>query len=625
MIRRQRPPRRATALRAVLVLVAAAVTLGCESAPPYMVAGCSRADLGGRSVARVWNEKLLDLIRQVVPAPTVHARNLFHTSAAMWDAWAAYDPKARGYFVREKHTAGDISAAREAAISFAAYRVLRWRYATVADLPTARGELDATMASLCLRPDHAAKDGDDPAALGNRIAEAVIAYGADDGSLEDERYLDPTYRPANPPLVLRAPGTKMRDPNRWQPLALDKQIAQNGLPIPGKVQTFIGPHWGHVKGFALPPSPSGTPVDRGPPPRLRDAATDAAFKTAVIEIIRYSSQLDPADGVTIDAGPGSLGDNRLGANDGDGHDTNPATGAPYLSNRILRADFMRVLAEFWADGPKSETPPGHWNVIANQVSDSPSLEHSIAGHPPEVDRLEWDVKLYFALNGALHDAAVAAWGLKGRYDSARPISVIRYMGGKGQSSDPGAPSFDPEGLPLVPGLVEVITAESAAPGQRHAHLARHVGEIAIRAWRGFPKDPKTQRSGVGWIRAVDWVPYQRSTFVTPAFAGYVSGHSAFSRAAAEVLTAFTGSAFFPGGLSDSTTRAGELLHEEGPTTDVRLQWATYYDAADQAGLSRLFMGIHVRQDDLEGRRIGSVCGKDAFALARRYFDGTDSG
>ena len=97
----------------------------------------------------------------------------------------------------------------------------------------------------------------------------------------------------------------------------------------------------------------------------------------------------------------------------------------------------------------------------------------------------------------------------------------------------------------MPGLVEVITAASSAPGERHAALADHVGEIAVRTWQGFPADPGTETSGVGWIRAVDWVPYQLPTFVTPAFAGYVSGHSTFSRAAAEVMTAFTGSRTSP--------------------------------------------------------------------------------
>ncbi len=156
-----------------VVLFAFGLSACSTSGPDHEVAGCNRADLGGRSVARVWDEAVLALIRQVIPAPTVHARNLFHTSAAMWDAWAAYDPVADGYFVTEKHTAEDVASAREAAISFAAYRILLWRYATVSDLPSAREQLDAVMASLCYRTDFDTVEGDDPAALGNRIAERV--------------------------------------------------------------------------------------------------------------------------------------------------------------------------------------------------------------------------------------------------------------------------------------------------------------------------------------------------------------------------------------------------------------------------------------------------------------------
>ena len=125
-----------------------------------------------------------------------------------------------------------------------------------------------------------------------------------------------------------------------------------------------------------------------------------------------------------------------------------------------------------------------------------------------------------------------------------------------------------------------------------------------------------------WIRAVEWIAYQKRTFVTPAFPGYTSGHSTFSRAAAEVLTAFTGSEFFPGGESSYTTEPGELKVEVGPTEPVRLEWATYYDAADQAGVSRLYGGIHVSADDFAGRRIGSQCGKEAWALAERYYAGS---
>jgi hypothetical protein len=116
--------------------------------------------------------------------------------------------------------------------------------------------------------------------------------------------------------------------------------------------------------------------------------------------------------------------------------------------------------------------------------------------------------------------------------------------------------------------------------------------------------------------------YQLPTFVTPAFAGYVSGHSTFSRAAAEVLTAFIGNEYFPAGMYEWRVAPGALKIDTGPARGVSLQWATYYDAADAAGISRLYMGIHIAPDDLEGRKIGSACGKGAWKLARRYFDGS---
>ena len=606
------------------LLVVAAILPACGADRPYLRENCEPADRAGRSVARIWNERILSLIRQVVPAPTVHARNLFHLSGAMWDAWAAYDDEADGWTYVAKHQTDETTVAREVAISYAAYRILDWRYTRVADLATAADELDATMAALCLDPGYTSADAEDPAAVGNHIGEAVIERGAGDGALEEARYVDSSYVPANEPLAVAESGTTMSDPNRWQPLALDRQVSQNGLPIPGQVQAFIGPHWGHVSGFAIAASEQGTPIDPGPPPRLGEPATDAAYREAALEVLRYSSWLDPADGVTVDIGPGWLGDNRLGANDGDGHDVNPATAAPYEPNRVRRADYARALAEYWADGPQSETPPGHWNVIANAVSDAQGFEHRIGGKGEPVDRLEWDVKLYLALNGAVHDAAIAAWGLKGFYDTARPISMIRFLGSHGQSSDSGLPGYDPEGLPLEDGLVELVTEESSAPGERHAHLADHLGEVAVRAWRGFPEDPEHDRSGVGWILAADWVPYQRSTFVSPAFAGYVSGHSTFSRAAAEVMTAFTGDAYFPGGLYEHHVDAGAFIHEDGPAEPITVQWATYADAADAAGISRLFMGIHIAADDVAGRRIGWECGRVAWALATKHFEGSAS-
>ena len=612
---RRQPPNAGVAKASAVSPLASSRSSGSEA--PFLIDGCTRADLHGHSVARVWDEAMLEAIRRDLPAPTTHARNLFHISAAMWDAWAAYDPKADGYFVTEKHKAADVQAAREAAISYAAYRLLLWRYAYGANLRVTFAELTRTLRSLCYSIDFTSTEGDSPAALGNRIAAAAIAYGRKDGSLERLHYADESYSPVNAPLVVSQPGTAMHDPTFWQPLALDQTVAQNGLAIPGKVQTFIGAQWGHVRGFALPPSKKGVPIDPGPPPI--GTPEDAAYKQAAVGVIRMSSELDLANGSTIDIGLDALGNNPLGTNDGHGYTVNPLTGKPYAPERVNKADYARVLAEFWADGPNSETPPGHWNVIANAVSDSPLMAARIGSGA--ANRLSWDVQMYFALNGAEHDAAIAAWGLKRKYQSVRPISMIRYMAGLGQSSDPKLPSYDPEGLPLVPGLIELITKESSAPGQRHAALADHVGEIAIRAWRGNPKDP-SQVSGAGWILGERWVPYQKATFVTPAFPGFISGHSTFSRAAAEVLAAYTGSPYFPGGEFTQTFAPGYLKFERGPSAPLTLSWATYFDAADQAGISRLYGGIHIAADDFAGRRIGSKVGKQAWTLAERYFAGT---
>ena len=619
-----RRPRRRTVIAlgaAVLMLVSA---LGLAVTRPWVATPqCpTHAEHPEWSVARRWDEALLDAIRRALPNPPVHARNLFHTSVAMWDAWAAYDPTATGYIVHEKHTASDPTAARDEAISYAAFRLLSSRFIKAVGADESLSEFADIMDELCYPATVTTTDGDSPAAVGNRIAAAVIAQGLQDGSNQANGYASPEYKPVNQPLVVKASGTRMVDPNRWQPLQIEHMISQNGIPVTNGVQQAVGPHWGHVAGFGLPDGgPSGVPIDPGPPPRLGDPTTDATFKSQVVEVIGDSSMLDPTQAATIDISPDARGGNDLGTNDGHGHPVNPVTGQPYPADVVNAGDFYRVMSEFWADGPNSETPPGHWNVLANLVSDELSPDLRIAGTGQPVDRLQWDVKLYLALNGAVHDAAIAAWGLKGDYDGTRPISMIRYMAGKGQSSDPSLPSYSKEGLPLVPGLIELITKETTAPGARHAALAGHEGEIAIRAWGGNPADPKTQIGGVHWTLAVDWVPYQLPTFVTPAFQGYISGHSTFSRAAAEVLTGFTGSEYFPGGISGYTIKAGSLRFEEGPTTDIRLEWATYYDASDQAGMSRLYGGIHVQADDLTGRRVGSACGQVAWALAQRYYAG----
>ncbi len=573
-----------------------------------------------KSIARRWDEQILGAIRRAVPRPGVHARNLYHLSAAMWDAWASYDATADGVFFHERHTAADVEPARAQAMSYAAYRVLTHRYAKEVGGPVSLACFDAFMNKLGYDPREIIAEGDTPSAIGNRIGAAIIAAGADDGANEAANYADTTgWKSTNPPLVVDQPGTDLPDPDHWQPLNLAVAETQNGIITAAGVQGYVGSNWDLVTPFSMTrPSADALYHDPGAPPTF----AEPAMKDYLVEVIARNSGLDPDDGKSLDISPGAYGNNTLGSNDGHGRDTNPITGAAYAPQPVRRGDFGRVLAEFWADGPKSETPPGHWNVLANYVADGAGFERRLGGTGASLSPLEWDVKVYLALNGAVHDAAITSWGIKRRATTVRPISAIRHMAQLGQSSDPALPSYDPNGLPLVDGMIELITLSSAAPGQRHAHLRRHVGEIAVRTWRGEPGDRAHERAGVTWMRGVEWMPYQRRTFVTPAFPGFTSGHSTFSRAAAEVLTALTGSPYFPGGLGEYVAKPGSLGFEIGPSAEVRLQWASYYDAADQAGQSRLWGGIHISPDDLQGRKTGSAVGLGAVQKALGYFDGT---
>ena len=218
----------------------------------------------------------------------------------------------------------------------------------------------------------------------------------------------------------------------------------------------------------------------------------------------------------------------------------------------------------------------------------------------------------------MHDAAVTAWGIKGWYDYIRPISAIRAMAALGQSSDPNQPRYHVGGLPLIDGLIELVQPGDALAGEAN----ENVYKLKARAWRGpdYVPDPTNSVAGVGWILVENWWPYQRPSFVTPPFAGYVSGHSTYSRAAAEVLTLFTGDAYFPGGLGEFEAPKNDfLVFEDGPSVDVTLQWATYRDASDQCSLSRIWGGIHPPADDMPGRLMGRQVGIDAFKLARQYF------
>jgi len=794
------------------------------------------------TIARIWDEITLDSISLSTPRPPIHARNLYHMSAAMYDAWAAYDTTARGVFFHEKHTAVDVDAARHEAISYAAYRVVKARFVpgNGPNIALIQANLDQQLLDLGYDPNVTSTTGDTPAEIGNRIAAIILDHGLNDSSNEQANYAaNNGYLPVNSPAPFKLPGAEMFDPNRWQPLAFDFLILQNGEIIGASVQEFICPHWAAVTPFAL------SDVDRDPETTLFfDQGGPALISTPelvadAVDLIQRHAWLDPADPTTINISPAVFGNAELGSYDQPGYGLNPVTGEPYPDNIVLRADFGRAVAEYWADGPTSETPPGHWHTLANAMSDTMAeleMPFLIGGSGTPVDRLEWDIKMYLAIGGANHDAAITSWGMKGHYDSARPLSFIRYMGALGQSSDPRLPSYHPGGLPLIPNLIELVTEDDVAPGGRFEDFVRivyeplsgepvgindFVGTLAIRSWLGgfyggvtgvatqgplpghayrnesgwhigsynlgvddspgvlnFARPPSSivisemrldqqgdnseiyielsgpphasldgltyvilgdevqtgvpssngriqlavdltghsinangtfligksvmttatpdlspdyftirrignsthflvtgfsgyvgqdldffdvgfllfepwasivdelslrrtattdagiyakteigpdeaslQTYGVGWMPVGEWMPYQSSNFVTPPFAGYTSGHSTYSRSAAQALTEFTGSEYFPGGLMNFELPQGWSNFEVAPSEPITLQWVRFYDGADEAGISRVWGGIHPRIDDVPGRLSGSKVGKRAARRAFALFDG----
>ncbi|MCB0837720.1 MAG: vanadium-dependent haloperoxidase [Bacteroidetes bacterium] len=620
------------------------------------------------SVAREWIETILETIKREEGRPTVHARNLFHATVAMYDAWAVYDGKATPYILGQ--TLGDFScsfegfelpenlnrdSARDVTISYAAYRVSRRRFDQYSSQGRTLEVLDSTLQVFGLNERFYSTDYSDgsPAALGNYIAECIINFGLQDGSHEEDQHENYSYRPFNPPLKPEIPGnSNLKNPNRWQPILSQNYVDQRGLDsdlFPWNYLSvvtqgeFLTADWGEVRPFSLTEKDKKGPnqlyLDPGPPPFLnyeKDSLASEAYKWGFLLVALWSSHHDPADSVKIDISPGVRGNyDEFPQNFTDypdfyhlkeggvktlGHKRNPYTGKPYAPNKVLRGDYSRTIAEFWVDGVNSVTPPGHWFKTLNYVNDHPLHEKKWGGKGKPLDQLEWDIKAYLTLGGALHDAAIASWGVKAHYDYIRPISAIRFMADKGQCTDPDLPHYHQLGLPLIEGFIELVNRGDPLVGKDKEHLHK----IKIRSWKGpeYIKNPRNERAGVDWILAENWWPYQRYSFATPNFAGYVSGHSTFSTAAAEVLTLITGDPFFPGGIAEFTAKKNQfLLFEDGPSQDLLLQWATYHDAANETCLSRLWGGIHPPADDMEGRKMGKVIGMKVFGLANQYFQG----
>jgi hypothetical protein len=472
------------------------------------------AQARGDSVVVRWHQAALQGVRDSKLGPPMVSRALaiIHTSA--YDAWAAYDRDAVG--TRLGHELRRPPAERtrgnkEEAISFAAYR------AAVDLFPASRATVfDPLMAGLGYDPGDLGTDASRPSGVGNLASRALLDFRHRDGAnqLGDEPggspgvpYSDYTgYRSPNAPMDLTGafdPVT-VHDPKAWQQLRY--RDAGGALVTP----SFVGAHWQHVTPFAL--------ASDG---QLRSPAGPARYGSAVY--VAQAQQL--------------------------------------LALSATLTDEQKTIAEYWADGPHSELPPGHWNLFAQFLARRD--RHGDSEHG-----IDLDVKLFFGLTNAVFDAGICAWDNKCRFASVRPITAIRFL---------------------------------------------HHGQ-QVAAWGGPYQGTRT-------IDGAAWLPYQPSTFPTPPFPEYSSGHSNFSAAGAEILRLFTGrdvfgaSVIFPAG--SSRIEPGAV-----PAHDLTLSWPTFSDAAAQAGISRRFGGIHFEQADLDARATGREAARNAWAQALAYFKGT---
>ena len=177
------------------------------------------------TVAHQWNEQLLEAIRNDFARPTVHARNLYHLSILMYDSWAAYDDsQAKTIFLGQTFDGytclfdsaalaipsedADIKEAQEVAMSYATYRLIRYRYE---DSPQAESTMANIFVQMIIQELDTSFTSTDYAtygapALGNYLVEQLIAYGMTDGSNEVNDYANTCYEQLEPNILPEIPG-----------------------------------------------------------------------------------------------------------------------------------------------------------------------------------------------------------------------------------------------------------------------------------------------------------------------------------------------------------------------------------------------------------------------------------
>lgn len=499
--------------------------------------------------------------------PTGASRAYALTHTAIFDAWASYDDTA----VRTSHDWGGDNATLEAgavasdankaeAMSFAAHAVLCELF------PAQREIFDTLMQE---RLGHDLDDQGLEALIGRDAAEDLMTFRREDGSNQAGGYADTTgYQPVNP-----HPGA-ITAIDRWTPENVPVDDTDD-MPE----QSFLTPHWGGVTPFALPGGPLGaTDFDAIRPPDPEPFFTEAQ-QGAVLDIGAGTITLAAAltrDGVEHAAGDTiAVGRDLIGSVINPGFIEQAETVIGYSAGLTA---LHKLIAEWAEDAGGTAFPPGTSMTIGQ------------FGSARDHNSLDDDAKMFFALGNAVMDAGTAAWYFKEETDYVRPVRAIRELGRLGLI---GEPEVDP------------ATGETT---------------YTIEAWGGI--DPVTGEDlGTQTIPATSFFPFQKwGLHPSPPFAEYVSGHSTFSGAGAEVLTRATGSEEFGGVLH---FREGSAQFVAGiPDADIELHFATFRDAADTAGISRLYGGIHFPDGDLNGRALGREIGGLAFEHARKFIDGT---
>ncbi|HEY6148149.1 MAG TPA: vanadium-dependent haloperoxidase, partial [Thermoanaerobaculia bacterium] len=473
---------------ALLLFAESAATVPSAGALDLEQASPFSAALPSDNAVLVWDEAILHGIRVTKAGPTLAARSIAIAHTAMFDAWAAYDGTAVPTIARP----GWRRPPAERTPSSKSEAVTYAGYRAVVDLfPSEADYYAALLEQQGYSPADATSDPATARGVGNLAAAGVLAFRHHDGSNQLGDLAPGAYSDYTGYRAINTP-TAVNDPNRWQPLAI---VSGNSVVT----QSYTTPQWGLVTPFALP---SGTALRPAPgPPQY----PDPEYKIQADEVLSYNVNL---------------------------------------------TDREKVTAEYWADGPTSEFPPGHWALFAQYVSRRD-------GHS-----LDDDVKMFFALGNGLLDASICAWDAKRAFDYVRPVTAIRFLY-RGQT---------------------------------------------VRGWGG---------PGAGTVTMLgeNWRPYQVASVVTPPFPEFCSGHSIFSATSAQILAAFTGSDSF--GYS-VTIRAGSSAAEPGivPASDVTFSWPTFSSAADDAGMSRRYGGIHFRSGDLAARAAGRTVGAIVWQKAK---------